>query len=65
MFLQKNNNRKKNRDVDFDEILMDARNIPEYHRESFEGAFERPIKKFVHSYILAAGLRSAGVRIQI
>ena len=49
MFLQKNN--KKTRNIDFDEILMDVHNIPGYHRESFEGVLENPIKKQVFIFL--------------
>lgn len=48
MFLQKN---KKTRNIDFDEILMDAHNIPGYHRESFEGVLENPIKKEIFIFL--------------
>src|SRR3989344_4048575 len=41
----------KNKNVDMDEILMDVRNIPGYHRESFEGALESPIKKNVFIFL--------------
>lgn len=42
---------KKNKNVDFDEILMDAHNIPGFHRESFEGTLENPIKKQVFIFL--------------
>lgn len=47
MFLQKNNTKE----VDFDEILMDVRNIPGYHRGSFEGSLENPIKKNIFVFL--------------
>lgn len=50
MFLQRNKN-KKTRNVDFDEILMDVRNIPGYHRDSLEGVLENPIKKGVFVFL--------------
>lgn len=49
MFSRKN--KKKTRGIDFDEILMDARNIPGYHRDSFEGVLENPIKKNVFIFL--------------
>ena len=42
---------EKAKKVDMDEILMDVRNIPGYHRESFEGALESPIKKNVFIFL--------------
>src|SRR3989344_5073081 len=51
---------EKAKKVDMDEILMDVRNIPGYHRESFEGALESPIKKnvfiFLGSFFLLLGI---------
>lgn len=42
MFLKKN---KKVREVEFDEIFLDSKNIPAYSKESFEGIVENPIPK--------------------
>ena len=37
--------RKNNKSIDVDEVFMDVRNIPGYHRENFEGMLENPIGK--------------------
>lgn len=41
----------KTKDVAMDEILMDVRNIPDFHRESFEGVLENPIKKEIFIFL--------------
>ena len=37
--------RKKGREIDPDEILLDSSNIPRYDREQFEGRLEKPISR--------------------
>ena len=39
--------RKNKKQIDIDEVFMDVRNIPGYHRENFEGMLENPIGKNV------------------
>ena len=40
MFWRKN---RKISEIEFDEIFLDSRNIPDYRKESFEGMVEKPI----------------------
>ena len=37
--------RKNHNEIDFDEILLDAANLPDFHQGSMEGVIEHPIRK--------------------
>ena len=44
-------------EINPDEILLDARNLPDFDRQQFEGRLERPIKKLsLHSLLIAMSL---------
>ena len=48
MFLKKN---KPIGEVEFDEIFLDSRNIPDYRKESFEGMVEKPIPSKIFFFL--------------
>ena len=45
--------RRENREIDPDEILLDATNLPKFDQSQFEGRLEKPLKK---STVVTAGI---------
>lgn len=56
----KRNRRKRNSDIDPDEIFIDSKNLPNFDTDQFEGRLEKPIPKtmlgLIYFFILAIGL---------
>ena len=66
-----NGRRRRSREIDPDEILIDSSNLPEFDTNQFEGRLERPISRLslysvVGTFILLAGIFiSQAVNMQI
>src|SRR3989344_938426 len=43
--------KKNKRGIEIEEIFLDAKNIPGYHKENMEGAIENPVKNKIFLYI--------------
>ena len=55
--------KKNSREIEFEEIFLDAKNAPGYHRENLEGSIENPIKSGIFVtlgifFFIVAGLFS-------
>lgn len=64
-------NRKRGREIDPDEILLDSSNLPDYDQSQFEGRLEKPISRGAliavgGAFLILAGIFSAqAVNLQI
>lgn len=65
MVWRRNRKRIKTRELHPDEILLDARNLPSFDKQQFEGQLERPIAKkplrVLYAFMTIVGLYFVGV----
>lgn len=65
MVWRRNRRRIKTRELHPDEILLDARNLPSFDKQQFEGQLERPIAKrplrILYIFMIIVGLYFVGV----